>query len=237
MISAAAAFGWLLAYLQVPAQVVAAIRAVADDPLAVLLLMNVVLLVLGTFMDMAPLIIICTPIFLPVATAFGVNPLQFGVMLDPERRHRPDHAAGRLGAVRRHRDRQDQHRARRCARSGRSISRGSSCCCSSRICRRCRCGCRACCDERATRRIAEILALGPVIAVVTIERAADALPLARALRAGGIRVLEVTLRSALRRSTRSSDRAALSRSRSSAPAPCAARRTSARRATQARSSS
>jgi TRAP-type C4-dicarboxylate transport system permease large subunit len=46
-----------------------------------LLLMNVVLLVLGTFMDMAPLIIICTPIFLPVATAFGVSPLQFGVIL------------------------------------------------------------------------------------------------------------------------------------------------------------
>ena len=63
------------------AAVVAAIRAVADDPFTVLILMNVVLLVLGTFMDMAPLIIICTPIFLPVATAFGVNPLQFGMVL------------------------------------------------------------------------------------------------------------------------------------------------------------
>jgi tripartite ATP-independent transporter DctM subunit len=81
VISAAATFGWLLAYLQAPEQVVAAIRSVASDPLAVLLLMNVVLLVLGTFMDMAPLIIICTPIFLPVATAFGVSPLQFGVIL------------------------------------------------------------------------------------------------------------------------------------------------------------
>jgi tripartite ATP-independent transporter DctM subunit len=81
VISAAAAFGWLLAYLQVPAQTVAAIRAVADDPLTILILMNVVLLALGTFMDMAPLIIICTPIFLPVATAFGVDPLQFGTIL------------------------------------------------------------------------------------------------------------------------------------------------------------
>jgi tripartite ATP-independent transporter DctM subunit len=81
VISAAAAFGWLLAYLEVPAQVVAAIRSVAEDPLTVLLAMNVMLLVLGTFMDMAPLIIICTPIFLPVATAFGVDPLQFGVIL------------------------------------------------------------------------------------------------------------------------------------------------------------
>ena len=81
VISAAACFGWLLAYLQVPAQVVAAIREVADDPLTVLMAMNAVLLVLGTFMDMAPLIIICTPIFLPVAIAFGVDPLQFGVIL------------------------------------------------------------------------------------------------------------------------------------------------------------
>jgi tripartite ATP-independent transporter DctM subunit len=81
VISSAAMFGWLLAFLEVPAQVVAAVRSVADDPTTVLLLMNVVLLVLGTFMDMAPLIIICTPIFLPVATAYGVSPLQFGVML------------------------------------------------------------------------------------------------------------------------------------------------------------
>ncbi|HET7610049.1 MAG TPA: TRAP transporter large permease, partial [Gammaproteobacteria bacterium] len=81
VISAAATFGWLLAYLEVPAQVVAGVRELADDATTILIAMNVVLLVLGTFMDMAPLIIICTPIFLPVATAFGVSPLQFGVML------------------------------------------------------------------------------------------------------------------------------------------------------------
>ena len=46
-----------------------------------LLLMIVVLLVLGTFMDLAPLIIICTPIFLPVAKAFGIDPVHFGVIL------------------------------------------------------------------------------------------------------------------------------------------------------------
>ena len=54
---------------------------IADDPVTILILMNVVLLLLGTFMDMAPLIIICTPIFLPVATAFGIDPLQFGTVL------------------------------------------------------------------------------------------------------------------------------------------------------------
>jgi tripartite ATP-independent transporter DctM subunit len=81
VISAAALFGWLLAYLEVPVQVVTGVRSLADDALTILIAMNVMLLVLGTFMDMAPLIIICTPIFLPVAQAYGVSPLQFGVML------------------------------------------------------------------------------------------------------------------------------------------------------------
>lgn len=81
VIAAATSFGWLLAYLQVPAAAVEALRAIADNKYAILLLLNIVLLVLGTFMDLAPLIIICTPIFLPVARAFGIDPLHFGVIL------------------------------------------------------------------------------------------------------------------------------------------------------------
>ena len=112
VIGAAASFGWLLAYLQVPAAAVEALTAVADNKYIILLLMIVVLLILGTFMDLAPLIIICTPIFLPVAKAFGVDPVHFGVILILNGGHRPDHAAGRLGAVRRHRDRQHQRDGR-----------------------------------------------------------------------------------------------------------------------------
>jgi tripartite ATP-independent transporter DctM subunit len=81
VIGAAASFGWLLAYLQVPATAVDALTAVADNKYVILLLMIVVLLILGTFMDLAPLIIICTPIFLPVAKAFGIDPVHFGVIL------------------------------------------------------------------------------------------------------------------------------------------------------------
>jgi tripartite ATP-independent transporter DctM subunit len=81
VIGSAASFGWLLAYLQVPAAAVEFLARVADHPFAVLALMNVLLLFLGTFMDLAPLIIICTPIFLPVAKAFGVDPVHFGVIL------------------------------------------------------------------------------------------------------------------------------------------------------------
>ncbi len=81
VIASAASFGWLLAYLQVPTAAVDALTAIAENKIAVLLLMVLILLVLGTFMDLAPLIIICTPIFLPVAKAFGVDPVHFGIIL------------------------------------------------------------------------------------------------------------------------------------------------------------
>lgn len=81
VIGCAACFGWLLAYLKVPAQLVELLQSVSDNPLVILLLMNLILLILGTFMDMSPLIVITTPIFLPVAQAFGVDPVHFGVIL------------------------------------------------------------------------------------------------------------------------------------------------------------
>jgi tripartite ATP-independent transporter DctM subunit len=81
VIGAAASFGWLLAYLQVPTAAVDALTAVADSKYFILFLLMIVLLMLGTFMDLAPLIIICTPIFLPVAKAFGIDPVHFGVIL------------------------------------------------------------------------------------------------------------------------------------------------------------
>jgi tripartite ATP-independent transporter DctM subunit len=81
VIGSAASFGWLLAYLQVPAGAVEVLTAVADNKYSALLVMIVVLLVIGTFMDLAPMIIICTPIFLPVAKAFGIEPVHFGIIL------------------------------------------------------------------------------------------------------------------------------------------------------------
>ncbi|QQR39780.1 TRAP transporter large permease [Devosia rhizoryzae] len=81
IIGAAAAFGWLMAYLRVAPILTEAIGNLTQDPLMVLLLINVVLLLLGTFMDMGPLIVITTPIFLPMVTAFGVDPVHFGVIM------------------------------------------------------------------------------------------------------------------------------------------------------------
>ena len=81
IIATASVFGWLLAYLQVPSAAVDFLQSFAHSKLAVLLMIILVLLLLGTFMDLAPLILICTPIFLPVARAYGIDPIHFGLVL------------------------------------------------------------------------------------------------------------------------------------------------------------
>lgn len=81
IIGTAGAFGWLMAFLQVPQATINAMKAISDNPLTILLMINIILLVLGTFMDMAPMIIICTPMFLPVVKAIGMDPIHFGVVL------------------------------------------------------------------------------------------------------------------------------------------------------------
>ncbi len=81
IIGTASAFSWLMAYHQVPRALIRGMSAISDNPLVVLLLLNLILLALGTFMDMGPTIIIATPIFLPIAQAFGVDPVHFGVIM------------------------------------------------------------------------------------------------------------------------------------------------------------
>ena len=81
IIGMAAAFSWLMAFLRVPAALVASMNAVSENPLVILLLLNMIMLLLGTFMDMGPTIIIVTPIFLPVAQAYGIDPVHFGVIM------------------------------------------------------------------------------------------------------------------------------------------------------------
>jgi tripartite ATP-independent transporter DctM subunit len=81
VIGCAAAFGWLLAILKVPTTMIEVMKGFSDNPIVILLLINLLLIFLGTFMDMSPLIVITTPIFLPVATAFGVDPVHFGVIM------------------------------------------------------------------------------------------------------------------------------------------------------------
>lgn len=73
--------GWVMAFTQIPQAISAALLGVTDNKIILLLIMNVILLVAGTFMDVTPAILIFTPLFLPVVKTFGMNPVQFGLIL------------------------------------------------------------------------------------------------------------------------------------------------------------
>jgi len=81
IIGAAGMFGWLFALLEGPSALAFGLTAISSNPVIVMLLILVILLILGAFMDMAPLIIITTPIFLPVAMDCGVEPVHFGIIM------------------------------------------------------------------------------------------------------------------------------------------------------------
>jgi hypothetical protein len=106
VIGFAAGFGYLMAIMQLPAKATAFFLSITNDKYAMLLLINILLLLLGTFMDMAPMILICTPIMLPIVQGAGRGP---GALRDDhaaQPRHRPHHPAGRAHALRGLRDRQ-----------------------------------------------------------------------------------------------------------------------------------
>ncbi len=81
LIAAAGAFGYVLAYLKVPALLTNFLLSITTNKIILLLLINVMLLMLGCIMDMAPIIFIVTPILLPVVISLGMNPIHFGVMM------------------------------------------------------------------------------------------------------------------------------------------------------------
>jgi tripartite ATP-independent transporter DctM subunit len=81
LIGCASAFGWMMTFLQIPARVLGAFMSISGNPVVILLMVNVLLLILGTVMDVAPLIVIVTPILLPVVQAVGMNPVTFGIVL------------------------------------------------------------------------------------------------------------------------------------------------------------
>jgi tripartite ATP-independent transporter DctM subunit len=81
LIGTSTAFGWLLAYLKVPALIAHGIFSFSDNRVVILLIINVFLLFMGTLMDMSSLILICTPILLPIAKQIGVDPVHFGIIM------------------------------------------------------------------------------------------------------------------------------------------------------------
>lgn len=81
LISTSAAFGYCLTTLNVPRLAAEFITGISQNPIVIALLINLILLILGCIMDMAPIILIATPILLPVAQSIGIHPIQFGIMI------------------------------------------------------------------------------------------------------------------------------------------------------------
>jgi tripartite ATP-independent transporter DctM subunit len=81
LVACASAFAYLLALYRVPDVLAQSVTFLSDNPIVILLVLNCILLVLGMIMDMAALILICTPIFLPVVVKLGMDPIQFGVIM------------------------------------------------------------------------------------------------------------------------------------------------------------
>lgn len=81
LIATSSVFGYCLTYLHVPDKAANLIIGLTSNPILIALLLNLILLVLGCIMDMAPIILIATPILLPIAKSIGIDPIQFGVMM------------------------------------------------------------------------------------------------------------------------------------------------------------
>ena len=81
LIGFAASFGYIMTLMQIPLKITALLTTLSDNRYVILALINIMLLVLGTLMDMAPLILILTPVLLPVAKAIGIDPVHFGMIM------------------------------------------------------------------------------------------------------------------------------------------------------------
>ncbi len=81
LIGLSSVMSWIMAFVNIPSLIAESLLSVSDNPVIILLIINVILLVLGTFMDPTPAILIFTPIFLPIVESFGMSVVQFGIMM------------------------------------------------------------------------------------------------------------------------------------------------------------
>ena len=100
IIGASSVLSFVLSFTGLPQAISAALLGVSDNKIVILLIINLILLIVGTFMDMAPALLIFTPIFFPVVKALGMNPIQFGVMMVLNLAIGTLYASGGRGAVR-----------------------------------------------------------------------------------------------------------------------------------------
>lgn len=81
LIATSAALSWVLSYENIPQDLTRILLSLSENPLMILLMINLILLLIGAFMDMTPAVLIFTPIFLPIAVSLGIDPIHFGIMM------------------------------------------------------------------------------------------------------------------------------------------------------------
>ncbi|ADO84664.1 TRAP transporter large permease [Ilyobacter polytropus] len=81
MIGVSSMMSWVMAFTNIPQKISILLLGITDNRIIILLIMNLLMLIIGTFMDPTPAVLIFTPIFLPIAENFGMNPIQFGIMI------------------------------------------------------------------------------------------------------------------------------------------------------------
>lgn len=81
LIGASMGMSWAMANADIPYTISDALLTISDNPIVILLIINVILLIVGTFMDMTPALLIFTPIFLPIVTELGMDPVHFGILM------------------------------------------------------------------------------------------------------------------------------------------------------------
>ncbi len=81
LVGASSIMSWVMAFTGIPSAISELLLASSDNPIIILLIMNLILLIIGTFMDLTPAVLIFTPIFLPIATEIGMDPVHFGIVL------------------------------------------------------------------------------------------------------------------------------------------------------------
>ena len=81
LIAASMGMSWIMSYENIPQDITTFLLEISNNPFVILLIINLILLIVGTFMDMTPAVLIFTPIFLPVVTALGMDPVHFGIIM------------------------------------------------------------------------------------------------------------------------------------------------------------
>ncbi|MEF3077656.1 TRAP transporter large permease [Winogradskyella poriferorum] len=81
LIGASMSMSWVMSFENIPQSISASLLAISDNPIIILLIINLILLFVGIFMDMTPAVLIFTPIFLPVVEGLGMDPIQFGIIM------------------------------------------------------------------------------------------------------------------------------------------------------------